>query len=123
MTSRFTLAFTSIMRQNAPRLAHHDMDHFQTSLKAMEGYWTKLHGRRASFDWETIVDKLIEAMSELSHERQLNQISSHDLLALHEKLNREYRTDDNSITCSDACQVALDMAIKAQHSNTLKEAA
>jgi len=44
------------------------------------------------------------------------QITSHDLLTLHEHLNRLFRTSDNSVACSDACQVALDMAIKSQHS-------
>lgn len=123
MTSRFTLAFTSIMRQNKARLAHHDMDHFLTSLKSMEAQWVNLHGRRATFNWDAIVDKMTEAMAEIVDERQLGQISSHDLLALHEKLNRDYRTSDNSVTCSDACQVALDMAIKAQHAPTPKQTA
>ena len=97
------------------------MDAFIESLESIKPRWTAVHGRRANFNWDAISQKMISTMSEIVEHKGVAQITSHDLLNLHERLNDMYRNaNDNSIACSDACQVALDLAIKAQHAPSRK---
>ncbi|MFK7840614.1 MAG: hypothetical protein AB8B83_09840 [Bdellovibrionales bacterium] len=109
-----SLHFSSLIRDNAPRLAHNSRDDFSAFLEGVKADWLALHGRRASFNWDLITEKLLEAADDLFEYGQ--QITSHDLLRLHEDLNIKFRSkEDDSTACSDACQIALDMAIKTQH--------
>ena len=115
MTTLGGFNLIAFMRRHDAKLAHDSLDAFASFLDDTKPQWEKTHGRRASFNWDAITGKLTSALRDLMDDKSTHQITSHDLLALHERLDRKFREHDNTIACSDACQVALDMAIKAQH--------
>lgn len=116
MTKTGGFNLVALMRENDAQQAFDGIDAF---IGALEAYakpkYEGLHRDRAYFNWNSTSAKLVSVMRDILDENSATIINSHMLIDLHERLDHQFRHGiDTNVSCSNATQVAMDLAIKAQ---------
>jgi len=116
MTKSGDFNLVALMRENTDQPAFSDMDAFISALDGdVKTEFTSLHRGHAYFNWDSTRAKLISVMHDVVANNAKPNITSHMLIDLHEQLDHGFRRGiDTDISRSNATQVAMSMAIKAQ---------